>query len=166
MRAPTRFVTDSSLELLARRLRFLGYDVVTHPGARLEELFFAARASGRTVLTLSARHPRRHADVPLVRVPPGNPAAALRAVANAHAPTGAPWSRCPACNVALHTRSAFEARGEVPGRVARMNTQFRWCPSCARWFWPGTHVARMNAWLEAALGRPIEPFERDPGPPG
>src|SRR5262245_19349889 len=53
MRAPTAFVTDSSLALVARRLRFLGYDVATHPGARLEELFAAAREQGRTVLTLS-----------------------------------------------------------------------------------------------------------------
>jgi len=155
MRATTRFVTDSSLDLLARRLRFLGYDVVTHRGARLEELFAAAALDGRTVLTLSARQPRAHAGVAVLRVPRGDAAAALRAVANAHAPSGAPWSRCPACNVALHARSAFEARGEVPGRVARMAVAFTWCPSCARWYWPGSHVARMNAWLEAALGRPL-----------
>lgn len=155
MRAPTRFVTDASLDLLARRLRFLGYDVVTHRGARLEELFAAARNDDRTVLTLSARHPRKYADVPVMRAPRGDVAAAVRAVADAHAPAGAPWSRCPSCNVALHARSAFEARGEVPGRVARMGVEFRWCPSCARWFWPGTHVAHMTAWLEAALGRPL-----------
>ena len=56
--APARFVTDSSLDELARRLRFLGYDIVTLAGARLEELFVAGRRDGRTVLTLSARHPR------------------------------------------------------------------------------------------------------------
>ncbi len=155
MRAPTRFVTDSSLDLLARRLRFLGYDVATLRGARLEEVFDAAAAQERTVLTLSARRSRRHPDVPALQVPRGDVAAALRAVANAHAPAGAPWSRCPECNVALHSRSAFEARGEVPGRVSRMRVPFTWCPSCARWYWPGSHVARMNEWLESALGRPL-----------
>jgi hypothetical protein len=155
MRTPTRFATDSSLELLARRLRFLGYDVVTHRGARLEELFAAAAAEARTVLTLSARIPRGHAGVPVVRVPRSDVAAAVRAVAEAHAPAGAPWSRCPECNVALHSRSAFEARGEVPGRVTRLGLPFTWCPSCARWYWPGSHVVRMNAWLESALGRPL-----------
>jgi hypothetical protein len=155
MRARTRFATDSSLELLARRLRFLGYDVVTHRGARLEELFAAAAAEERTVLTLSTRIPRRHAGVPVVRVPRNDVAAAIRAVADAHTPAGEPWSRCPECNVALHSRSAFEARGEVPGRVTRLGVPFKWCPSCARWYWPGSHVARMTAWLEAALGRPL-----------
>ena len=99
---------------------------------------------------------------PMVRVPRGDTAAALRAITDAHAPATAPWSRCPACNVALHVRSAFEARGEVPGRVTRQGLRLTWCPSCARWFWPGSHVARLSAWFEQVLGRPV-PF---PAPPG
>lgn len=162
MRPLTRFVTDASLDELARRLRLLGHDVITHRGARLEELFEAASREGCTVLTLSERHPKRYAAVPVVRVARGDLAAALRAITAAHAPVTAPWSRCPACNVALHVRSAFEARGEVPGRVTRQGLRLTWCPSCARWFWPGSHVARLAAWFEQALGHPV-PI---PGPPG
>ena len=152
MREPTRFATDASLEQLARRLRFLGYDVVTHRGARLEELFAAAAADGRTVLTLSARRPRRHAGVAAIRIQRGDEAAALRALVETHAPAGARWSRCPACNTALEARSAFEARGELPARVARAGWPLSWCPTCDRWYWPGSHVARMNAWFERVLG--------------
>lgn len=155
MSTASRFVTDSSLDQLARRLRFLGYDVVTHRGARLEELFDDAERNGRTVLTLSARQPRRWAAVPVMRVARNDLAGALRAVVTAHAPAGAAWSRCPACNIALHSRSAFEARGEVPGRVTRLGLAFGWCPSCGRWYWPGSHVARMTAWFGRALGRPM-----------
>ena len=149
---PTRFVTDASLDQLARRLRFLGYDVVTHRGARLEELFAAARAERRTVLTLSARRPRGLEDVAVVRVPRGDEPGAVRAVVAAHAAAGARWSRCPACNVALHSRSAFEASGEIPARIVRSGWPLTWCPSCGRWYWPGSHVARMNAWFERVLG--------------
>ena len=152
MEDPARFVTDSSLEQLARRLRFLGYDVLSHRGARLEELFADAAREGRTVLTLSARRPARHADVPVCVVPRGDLAAAVRAVAAQHAPATARWSRCPACNVALHSRSAFEARGEVPGRVTRAGVPLSWCPSCGRWYWPGSHVARMDLWFDEVLG--------------
>ncbi len=155
MRPPTRFVTDSSLAQLGRQLRFLGYDVITHRGARLEELFDDAATGGRTVLTLSTRHPRRWAAVQVLRVARGDAAAALRAVVDAHDAIGAPWSRCPACNVTLHARSAFEARGEVPGRVTRMGAPLSSCPSCGQWYWPGSHVARMNVWFEQVLGRPI-----------
>lgn len=54
-RGGSRFLTDDSLALVARRLRALGFDVEVARGARLDELFEAARDSGATVLTLSDR---------------------------------------------------------------------------------------------------------------
>ena len=160
MGEPTRFITDSALEQLARRLRFLGYDVASHRGARLEELFAAAAREGRTVLTLSARAPRA-VEIAIVRVPRGDLAAAVRAVAAAHTPATARWSRCPECNVALQVRSGFEGRGEVPGRVSRMGVPLTSCPQCGRWFWPGSHVARLEEWfsrvLESGPGGPEQP---------
>jgi len=156
-RGPTRFVTDSSLEQLARRLRFLGFDVLTHRGARLEELFDDAAREGRTVLTLSSRRRSRHAGVPAVVVPRGDLADAVRLVASNHSPATTRWSRCPSCNVALQSRSAFEARGEVPSRVTRGGSPLTWCPACGRWYWRGSHVARMESWFEEVLG---------PGGPG
>ncbi len=152
MRARTRFVTDASLEQLARRLRMLGYDVVTHRGARLEELFAAAAAEGRTVLTLSNRGAPRRSPAGVFVVPRGELAGALRAVVAAHEPSTPRWSRCPACNSALQPRSAFEALGEVPGRVTRLGTPLSSCPSCGRWFWAGSHVARLERWFESVLG--------------
>jgi len=152
---PARFVTDSSLSLLARRLRMLGYDVSVLPGARLEEVLEAAGREGRTALTLSTRHPRRFAGVESLRVERGDPARAVRAIAAASEPSGLPFSRCAECNTALQRRHPFEARGEVPGPVLRQARSLTYCPGCARWYWEGSHVARLRAWLEAALGRPL-----------
>ena len=152
---PTRFATDSSLELLARRLRMLGYDVATYRGARLDELFAAAAADGRTVLTMSSKRPHKASEVPVLPVARERLADSVRAVAGSHSPAGAPWSRCPLCNVSLRSRSGFEAIGEVPSRVARSGGPFFSCPDCGRWYWPGTHVARLRAWLAAVLGRDV-----------
>jgi len=152
---PSRFVTAASLDFVARRLRFLGYDVVTHAGARLEELFEEAARDGRIVLTTSTRHPRRWAAVPAVRVPGNDPAAALREITAGHEAAGPPFSRCPRCNHALQRRTSFEAIGEVPGRVTRSAGPLSWCPSCGQWFWEGSHTARLREWLEVALGRPL-----------
>lgn len=164
---PTRFVTDASLEFVARRLRFLGYDVASHRGARLEELFDVAAREGRVVLTLSDRHPRKWAHVGAIRLPRGDASAALRLVVEGHAPAGAPFSRCPQCNVALRRRSAFEAVGEVPARAARSGGPLTWCPACGRWYWLGSHVARIAEWLETATGRPVPLPQAEPGrPPG
>jgi uncharacterized protein with PIN domain len=107
------------------------------------------------VLTTSARHPKRFADVTVLVMPRGDAAAALRAIATAYAPATEPFSRCPACNVALERRHPFEARGEVPGRVLRAGSTLTYCPNCGKWFWAGSHVGRIRAWLEAALGRPL-----------
>ena len=150
-----RFVTDSSLAALARRLRFLGYDVRVVPGARLEEVFEVARGEDRIVLTTSDRHPRRFAAVSAVRiVRPGAPET-LRALAERHAPGGAPFSRCAECNTALQKRHPMEASGEVPGAVRRRMRSLSFCPGCGKWYWEGSHVARLRDALERALGRPV-----------
>ncbi len=159
---PARFVTDASLDRLARRLRFLGYDIVTHRGVRLEELFELAARDGRTVLTPSPRHPKRYASVAAVQVPGNDDALAVCQIAAAHAAATAPFTRCPLCNGALMPRSTFEARGEVPGRVTRAGSALKYCPSCGKWFWVGSHVARIVVWLEAALGRSLPLAESEP----
>lgn len=151
----SRFVTDSSLASFARRLRFLGHDVVTLPGARLEDVLAAARREGRTVLTLSTRRPRRWADVPALTVG-RDEAVAVRALAASHPAVDPPFSRCGVCNERLERRLAFEARGEVPGRVLRAGRELRYCPGCGKWYWDGTHVRAIRAWLERALGRPLK----------
>jgi hypothetical protein len=161
---PVRLVTDSSLASLARRLRFLGYDVIMLAGARLEEVLAAARREDRTVLTLSARRPRRWADVPAITVERGDEAGAVRKVAASCEPAGQPFSRCGECGTALERRHAFEAHGEVPGRVLRSAPFLHYCPVCDKWYWEGTHVARIREWLEQALGRPLAPPGGRAGP--
>lgn len=159
---PTRFVNDSSLESVARRLRLLGYDVRPAGGARLEELFALARREGRIVLTLSARRPPGTPAVECLTLPRADEAGAVRAVASAHEPAGPPFSRCPACNTALVTRHPFEAHGEVPARVRRAGLPLTYCTTCGKWYWHGSHVDRVREWLERAIGRPVSPGASDP----
>ena len=162
--ATARFITDSSLALLARRLRLLGFDVAILPGARLEELLEAARREGREVLTTSARHPRRYGDV-VSRSVARDAETALRAIVADAEPSGPPFSRCSVCNAPLMRRFPFEARGEVPGSVLRGGGPLRYCPSCGKWYWVGSHVARLKAWLERTLGRPIDVDSSEAAPP-
>jgi len=161
-----RFATDRSLDELARRLRFLGHDVAGFGGVPLAELFELARRDGRCVLTLSAQHPRRFADVSVMRLPREDLAAQVRAVADAHPATGLPFSRCALCNTALQRRHPLEARGEIPGRVLRRVRVALYCPHCGKWYWHGSHVDRLRAWLGETLGRPIEWPHDDPNQSG
>jgi uncharacterized protein with PIN domain len=157
---PTRFVTDTSLAGFGRWLRFLGYDVEILKGALLDEVFAAARRSGRVALTLSPRRPRRP-GVRVAAVERGREEESLRLLVARHAPQGPPFSRCVECNTALQRRSALEAAGEVPGGVLRTARELRFCPTCGKWYWEGSHVTRMRAALAARLGRPLE--EEAPG---
>ena len=150
-----RFLTDDSLALVARRLRALGFDVQVARGARLDELFDAAASSGATVLTLSDRRPGRRRSVPVITLPRGDPAAAVRALASHFDPAGPPFGRCLECNTPLQSRFSGEALGEVPAGVARSAAMLRYCPGCGRWYWEGSHTARLREWLEAAIGRPL-----------
>lgn len=159
-----RLVTDRSLDALARRLRVLGHDVETLGGAPLEELFDHAERSGRTVITRSRRRPRRWRDVP-AHTASGALAEDVRRLAGLGPAAGPPFSRCSRCNGALARRSAFEAHGEVPGRVVRSGRPLAHCPACGQWFWLGSHAARLTAWLEEALGRRLEFEGREALPP-
>lgn len=158
---PVTFVTDASLDPLARRLRQLGYDVLVHRGARLEELFAAAATDGRTVLTRSARHPKRWAAVPALQVEGDDLAAQLRSARALGPASGAPLGRCTHCNHVLRSRSAFEAHGEVPGRVARGGSPLFSCTGCGQWFWLGSHTERLREWFTAAIG-PLEGWPLSP----
>lgn len=150
-----RLMADASLELLARRLRLLGFDVASVGDVALDRVFEAARRDHRVVLKLSARHPRRFADVAACTVPRDSPSA-VRAVAERYRPVGPPFSRCSVCNTALEKRPAREAFGHVPEAVLGSAETLERCPCCGRWYWAGSHVQRLRAWLENALGRGLE----------
>lgn len=146
-----RFVADSSLSLVARRLRLLGYDVEVVPGARLEELLEVAEREKRTALTLSSRHPRRFARVAVVHLRRRDPAESVRTIASRFEPSGIPFSRCTECNTVLESRAPSEAIGKVPGAVLRRIHSYAHCPACSRWYWEGSHAARLRKWIEMAL---------------
>ena len=151
-----RFLTETSLELLARRLRILGHDVEIVRGARLEALCDEARRSQRIALTTSARHPRRYADVAVIAVPRAV-SAAVRWIDSSYAPAGAPFSRCAACNTVIETRPAAEAQGRAPEAIVRAARWLTHCPGCDRWYWHGSHVDRLRTWFESALGHSVAP---------
>jgi uncharacterized protein with PIN domain len=154
--AATRFLSDVSLELLARRLRALGFDAAPAGNVRLEELLERARREDRIALTTSARHPRRYADVPTVVVAREDPAGSVRSLAEIYEPAGPPFSRCTLCNRELERAvSATAPAAAVPESVRKSDLPLRRCGSCGRWYWNGGHVARLEAWLERALGAPL-----------
>jgi uncharacterized protein len=64
------------------------------------------------------------------------------------------FSRCLLCNVPLEKVPLEKAHGQVPEYISFQNTStLHFCPSCGRYFWPGTHKTRimkqLSEWLSA-----------------
>jgi uncharacterized protein with PIN domain len=144
-----RFVADSMLGRLAKWLRVLGYD--THyQTSYTPEVMDALVSEGRLLLT---RHRKRaeRSGRQAAWVHGNHVSEQLIGLANElplEPPPSAWFSRCLICNTLLRQACENEAREKVPEYVFHQNVnQIHLCPSCGRYFWPGSHRSRMTAQL-------------------
>jgi len=59
-----------------------------------------------------------------------------------------PLSRCSQCNYPLRAADQENLRGAVPDYIRQQHEKFLMCPQCHRVYWPGTHGARMLAFID------------------
>ena len=138
------FVADKMLGKLARYLRIIGYDTFyqsSYPDQRLSELV----KEGRILLTRNNATARQYSnsifvDCDLVKDQ-------LNVVDNAITLTRdrRDWfSRCLVCNSPLSKTEGEVARQNVPDFVFfKYHERILFCPTCKRFYWPGTHRQRM-----------------------
>ncbi|TET95214.1 MAG: hypothetical protein E3J28_01080, partial [Desulfobacteraceae bacterium] len=138
------FVADKMLGKLARYLRIIGYDTFyqsSYPDQRLSELV----KEGRILLTRNHATARQYSnsifvDCDLVKDQ-------LNVVDNAITLTRdrRDWfSRCLVCNSPLSKTEGEVARQNVPDFVFfKYHERILFCPTCKRFYWPGTHRQRM-----------------------
>lgn len=138
------FVADSMLGKLARYLRIMGYDTVyqsSYPDRRLSELVM----EGRILLTRNQATARQHSNAifigtDLVR----DQLKAVDSAVRLSRDHGKWFSRCLICNSALSKAEGKAAREHVPDFVfLSYGERIFFCPSCERFYWPGTHRERM-----------------------
>ncbi len=129
---------------LARWLRVLGCDAVYRPQRNPGDLEKAA-AEGRVPLT---RNRKLAASVKAaVFIRSDHVDAQLRQLASMFPIAARPeewFTRCLECNCRLEDVSLEQAREMVPDYIFEtFSCTFRRCPSCGRFFWPGSHRKRM-----------------------
>ncbi|MBW1910464.1 MAG: hypothetical protein JRJ11_13150 [Deltaproteobacteria bacterium] len=145
----TKFVADSMLGKLAKWLRVLGYD--THyqrhysPGV-MDELVKGSR------LLLSRRRETVHQYTGALLLhgnAVGEQIAELKERLHL-VPHRSRWfSRCLICNILLGDMQIDMAQENVPEYVFYQNISgIKYCPSCGRHYWPGSHRVRMERQLE------------------
>lgn len=152
-----KLLCDEMLKGLARWLRAAGHDTeLAAAGESDRALLARARRDGRLLLTRDRKlleHRGAHDDVRLLDCNGLDDCA--RALT---AQTGIDWlyrpfSRCLICNTALQAL-AGAADSALPDDV-KHGPLYR-CPTCARVYWEGGHVRRMQArltqWSRAGAG--------------
>ena len=135
---------------LARWLRAAGHDTaLAKPGERDRALVERAEREGRVFLTRDRAVPqiRSGAEVWVL------PAAGIDAEARALKDRGvdwllAPFTRCQVDNTGLEPASAEDLL-RMPEESRVLPGPHRACPVCRRVYWPGSHVRRMQARLDA-----------------
>lgn len=60
----------------------------------------------------------------------------------------APFSRCMICNSPLEKVILDHLLEQIPEAIRKKKNTFWHCPSCSRFYWEGTHTARMLKQLE------------------
>jgi len=138
------FVVDSMLGALAKYLRIMGYDTAYQPhytDQRIRELV----EEGRVLLTRSRERAARYEHAILVdRDLVKDQLAVLDRTVRLTRNREAYFRRCIRCNSPLEKAKEEVAKEQVPDYVfttQRDRTMF--CPSCRRFYWPGTHRERM-----------------------
>jgi uncharacterized protein with PIN domain len=156
LRVP-RFLCDSHLSKLGRRLRLLGFDTLqagdatgADPGD--DALVHLAREQQRILLTrdrdLLARPDLTHA-LEVVQAPVD---AQLRdLLRRLHLErAAAPFTRCTCCNTPIEPVDPAAVQ-DLPAGVLARQSRFWRCPGCGRTYWEGSHHRRMQAMVRDLL---------------
>ena len=147
-----KFVVDQPLGGLAKWLRLAGLDAeVTNLSAGGAGL--PAPVPGTYILTRQAISRRLQRDDLLVldtNTPEDQLAEVVRRLRLSPGDL-APLSRCGECNGLLIPAPRETALGLVPDDVFHTQADFFQCPRCRRFYWPGSHPARIAAKLQEAL---------------
>ncbi|GAB4349350.1 MAG: hypothetical protein Kow006_10940 [Gammaproteobacteria bacterium] len=146
-----RFLCDEMLKGFARWLRAAGHDTRVAPdGISDRELIALAREEARWLLTCDRKLLEHRNAQALVRLLDGSGVEeAARSLARC-LPVDwlqAPFSRCMECNTELQPRNP-PPKEQLPDTVVQRKLPVRHCTECGRWYWEGSHTARILHRLE------------------
>jgi len=149
-----RFVLDGHLGRLARYLRMLGFDTLWSNDADDEKLAHISQQQTRTLLTRDQGLLKRKDVTRGYWVRSTAPREQLREVLERFDlyRAATPFTRCMACNGLLRSATLEEVKERLPPRTALYYHEFWQCERCAKVYWEGPHVRRMETLLLEVLG--------------
>jgi uncharacterized protein with PIN domain len=144
-----RYLADSMLGKLAKWLRVMGYDTHYQRSYRADTIDQLVK-DGRRLLSRHKETVDHYGDAILLNSHHvEGQLAELKEFVPLSPDQSKLFSRCLICNVLLEKAALNDARENVPVYVFFQNTgKIRYCPSCKRYYWPGSHRTKMVRQLE------------------
>jgi uncharacterized protein with PIN domain len=147
-----RFIADVMVGRLARYLRMAGYDVLYSNKADDDEILEKARREDRIVLTRDTMMlKRRDFTRGVLRsayITDDSLKKQLIQVMSCFDLKLEPnLIRCLECNSPLEEVKKAGLKGRVPPYVFKTQDNFRYCPSCSKYYWRGTHFDYMKKYF-------------------
>lgn|GEM_PF-681130 len=163
-----RFVADSMLGSLARKLRMLGIDVLFLKDAPDSELKFLVRSQSRILLSRDGRLVETLGSRAWL-VDGANVREEFLSIAPSLAAGGcrtSPMSLCLICGGKLVPVSPASAGSKVPPYILERGLDLSECSGCGKIFWHGTHWKRMEEeirWMEEEIEKRRRPDAQTTG---
>lgn len=141
----TRFLADTMLGRLTKWLRVMGYDTL-YQSRRGIGMTPESVGEGRVILSRDLRILKRYpAALPIRSDLVRDQILEVKEAGYLGVDRLLWFSRCLICNVPLREAATGEARENVPEHVFYENaSRISYCPSCRRFYWPGSHRKNMT----------------------
>jgi hypothetical protein len=146
-----KFVADVHLGKLTKYLRMIGLDVLYKNNFEDDEIVSISLKEKRAILTKDRGILKRN------EVTHGYWIRTTKAEAQAKEVLERfnlqkeikEFSRCIECNDLLEPIKKEEIINQLPPKVKQTKEEFRFCPSCKKIYWKGTHYRRMLAFVQS-----------------
>jgi len=149
-----RFLADGMRARLPRGRRARGPDAPAAPDRAARALAGRARLGGRRLLPRDVALARQRGVPALLITSDRLDDQLLQVARQLRLSLETPGlTRCLACNTPLVAASRDQAAGRVPPYVLATQPRLSQCPACQRFYWPGTHWARMQEHLARLRGQ-------------
>ena len=151
-----KFLADTMLGSLAKKLRLLGIDTAYIRDPDNSELKYLVRSQGRILLTRNINLAKSLGDLawPVTGKDVREEFLSIAEKLKPFSDLLVPFSLCLDCNDPLQSMGLSEAQGRVPPFILQSQKIFSRCPSCEKFFWEGTHKGHMEKeveWMEGVL---------------
>ena len=140
-----KFIVDSMLGKLARRLRIMGYDTYFNAKMDDHDILKFAKEESRFIVTRDTQMAKiRGANLFLLKSTDiAEQLKELAKLAKVKLDSGLSFSRCPECNTPVKDVSKEEVKKIIPKFVYDTLNKFSYCPKCKKAYWQGTHYEKL-----------------------